>query len=178
MYNGLSQDQYYEKRHQELTLKRQKASEAHFQKIYIQETQLRKGRLQKMQALLNSHNPSNNHKALPLIPDGHVDTAATTLPTPLLTDKTDNDAMRDVVEGKSDGISLPKLRSCYVCKVRYRDLHFFYDQLCPTCASLNYDKRLLKIDLKGKVAIVTGSCVKIGYQTCLKLLRCGCTVGH
>ena len=176
MYNGLSQDEYYEKRHQERTLKRQKASEAHFQKIYIQETQLRKGRLQKMQALLNSHNPSNNHKALPLIPDGHVDTAATTLPTPLLTDKTDNDAMRDVVEGKSDGISLPKLRSCYVCKVRYRDLHFFYDQLCPTCASLNYDKRLLKIDMKGKVAIVTGSRVKIGYQTCLKLLRCGCTV--
>ena len=176
MYDGLSQDEYYEKRYQERTLKRQKASEAHFQKKYIQETKLRKGRIEKMQALLNSHNPSNNHEALPLIPDGHVDTPTTTISTPLLTDKSDNNGTKEAVVENNDNISLPKLRSCYVCKVRYRDLHFFYDQLCPTCASLNYDKRQLKIDMKGKVAIVTGSRVKIGYQTCLKLLRCGCTV--
>jgi NAD(P)-dependent dehydrogenase (short-subunit alcohol dehydrogenase family) len=73
-------------------------------------------------------------------------------------------------------IHLPKLRSCYVCKTRFRELHHFYDQLCPSCATLNWTKRHQQADLTGKVAVVTGSRVKIGYQTCLKLLRAGCTV--
>jgi hypothetical protein len=30
---------------------------------------------------------------------------------------------------------------CYVCKERYQDIHFFYDQLCPACAAFNYRKR-------------------------------------
>jgi len=71
---------------------------------------------------------------------------------------------------------LPKLRSCYVCKTRFRELHTFYDQLCPDCASLNYTKRHENRNLSGYTAVVTGSRVKIGYQTCLKLLRAGCYV--
>jgi hypothetical protein len=31
--------------------------------------------------------------------------------------------------------------TCYVCKKRYDQLHFFYDQLCPWCSALNYAKR-------------------------------------
>ena len=31
--------------------------------------------------------------------------------------------------------------TCYVCKKRYDQLHFFYDQLCPWCSALNYSKR-------------------------------------
>ena len=61
-------------------------------------------------------------------------------------------------------------------KVRFRDLHPFYDQLCPPCAKLNFEKRHFKVDLSGKVAVVTGTRVKIGYQVCLKLLRAGCKV--
>ena len=30
---------------------------------------------------------------------------------------------------------------CYICKVRYREIHHFYDQLCPNCAALNFAKR-------------------------------------
>jgi len=41
---------------------------------------------------------------------------------------------------------------------------------------LNYEKRNQMADLKGKVAILTGGRVKIGYQCGLKLLRCGATV--
>ena len=26
---------------------------------------------------------------------------------------------------------------CYICKVRYHEVHHFYDQLCPSCAALN-----------------------------------------
>ncbi len=38
-------------------------------------------------------------------------------------------------------------KHCYVCKQRYSDIHFFYDQLCPSCAELNYRKRGEHADL-------------------------------
>ena len=62
---------------------------------------------------------------------------------------------------------------CYVCKQKYTELHHFYDQLCPACAALNYAKRTELADLSGRVALLTGGRVKIGYQTGLKLLRSG-----
>src|SRR5580765_4637148 len=62
---------------------------------------------------------------------------------------------------------------CYVCKQQYREIHHFYDQLCPTCAALNFFKRTELADLRGRVALLTGGRVKIGYQTGLKLLRSG-----
>ena len=65
---------------------------------------------------------------------------------------------------------------CYTCKKSFRELHSFYDQLCPVCAQLNFLKRNQVADLRGKVCLVTGARVKIGYRCCLKLLRCGATV--
>ncbi|HUL79537.1 MAG TPA: SDR family NAD(P)-dependent oxidoreductase [Vicinamibacteria bacterium] len=67
-------------------------------------------------------------------------------------------------------------RSCYVCKADYRRLHAFYDALCPSCAELNYAKRFQTVDLRGRLALVTGARVKIGYHAALKLLRAGATV--
>jgi NAD(P)-dependent dehydrogenase (short-subunit alcohol dehydrogenase family) len=66
-----------------------------------------------------------------------------------------------------------ELQHCYVCKQKYTQIHHFYDQLCPPCAELNYQKRAELADLRGRVALLTGGRVKIGYQTGLKLLRCG-----
>ncbi|WP_266159374.1 SDR family NAD(P)-dependent oxidoreductase [Dyella silvatica] len=62
---------------------------------------------------------------------------------------------------------------CYVCKQKYSTIHFFYDQLCPSCAEFNYAKRTELVDLRGRVALLTGGRVKIGYQAGLKLLRAG-----
>jgi NAD(P)-dependent dehydrogenase (short-subunit alcohol dehydrogenase family) len=62
---------------------------------------------------------------------------------------------------------------CYICKQKYSTIHHFYDQLCPTCAELNFAKRSELADLRGRVALVTGGRVKIGYQAALKLLRSG-----
>jgi len=62
---------------------------------------------------------------------------------------------------------------CYVCKQKYASIHHFYDQLCPPCAALNYRKRNELADLNGRVALLTGGRVKIGYQAGLKLLRAG-----
>lgn len=67
-------------------------------------------------------------------------------------------------------------RSCYTCKTRFSELHEFYDLLCPRCAGLNYEKRFQTADLSGKVALVTGSRVKIGFQTTIKLLLAGARV--
>ena len=62
---------------------------------------------------------------------------------------------------------------CYICKVRYREIHHFYDQLCPDCAALNFAKRGELADMSGMVVLLTGGRVKIGYQAGIKLLRCG-----
>ena len=62
---------------------------------------------------------------------------------------------------------------CYVCKQLYRDIHPFYDQLCPACGDFNYAKRTETADLTGRVALLTGGRVKIGYQAGIKLLRAG-----
>jgi NAD(P)-dependent dehydrogenase (short-subunit alcohol dehydrogenase family) len=64
-------------------------------------------------------------------------------------------------------------QNCYVCKQTYSTIHHFYDQLCPACAELNFRKRSELADLRGRVALMTGARVKIGYQAGLKLLRCG-----
>ena len=64
-------------------------------------------------------------------------------------------------------------RRCYVCKESYSQLHHFYDQLCPACADVNFAARTELADLRGRVALLTGGRVKIGYQAGLKLLRSG-----
>jgi len=66
-----------------------------------------------------------------------------------------------------------ELQHCYVCKQKYTVIHHFYDQMCPTCAAFNFKKRTELADLSGRVALLTGGRVKIGFQTGLKLLRCG-----
>ena len=65
---------------------------------------------------------------------------------------------------------------CYVCKAKYDRVHHFYDQLCPACAELNFRKRSETADLHGRVALLTGGRVKIGYQAGIKLLRAGARV--
>ena len=62
---------------------------------------------------------------------------------------------------------------CYICKRHYSILHHFYDQLCPDCAEFNYRKRTELADLRGRVALLTGGRVKIGYQAGIRLLRSG-----
>ena len=62
---------------------------------------------------------------------------------------------------------------CYVCKQLYVEIHPFYDQLCPACGDFNFRKRAETADLSGRVALLTGGRVKIGYQAGIKLLRAG-----
>ncbi|MCA9620165.1 MAG: SDR family NAD(P)-dependent oxidoreductase, partial [Myxococcales bacterium] len=80
-------------------------------------------------------------------------------------------------EGAAEaGARLEGARHCYICKARYQTIHFFYDALCPDCAALNWQKRSPRADLSGRVALVTGARVKIGYEAALMLLRNGARV--
>lgn len=67
-------------------------------------------------------------------------------------------------------------RNCYVCKVEFTKLHFFYDTMCKECGDYNYHKRFQRTDMTGQVAIITGSRLKIGYYATLMMLRSGATV--
>ena len=85
----------------------------------------------------------------------------------------------DLLQLPSDGSpprELLEARICYICKAPYRQVHAFYDSLCPACAELNWRKRHQTADLSGRVAIVTGARVKIGYQAAIMLLRAGAQV--
>ncbi len=72
-------------------------------------------------------------------------------------------------EGADAGRSLHFPRACYACKRRFTELHHFYDTLCPTCSALNWTKRHQRANLAGRVALVTGARVKIGFHVCLKV---------
>jgi NAD(P)-dependent dehydrogenase (short-subunit alcohol dehydrogenase family) len=79
-------------------------------------------------------------------------------------------------EATADSAELLHPRACYVCKAEYRHVHPYYDSMCPPCASFNYDKRFQTARLDGRVALITGARLKIGYQAALMLLRAGAEV--
>ncbi len=82
------------------------------------------------------------------------------------------DAPESITAGRESSQRL----HCYICKRDYSQIHDFYDQLCPECAAFNYAKRGETADLRGRVALLTGGRVKIGYQAGIKLLRAGARV--
>lgn len=88
-------------------------------------------------------------------------------------------APEPALPGATTTASRPDLRkpkACYVCKTEFTKLHHFYDSMCLECAEFNYEKRFQTAPLHGRVGLVTGSRVKIGFHTALKMLRAGCEV--
>ena len=69
-------------------------------------------------------------------------------------------------------------RNCYICKEKLvmENIHKFYGNLCKKCGDYNYSFRTMKLDFTGRIAIVTGGRVKIGYYIATKLLSYGAKV--
>ena len=99
----------------------------------------------------------------------------TALDAPLRDDEGE-DAWAEAEARREEGARVETARMCYVCKREFHELHHFYDQLCAPCAEENYRKRDQSADLRGRVALVTGARVKIGFQAAVKLLRAGADV--
>ena len=76
-------------------------------------------------------------------------------------------------DGAKENRTAADPQHCYICKQKFTEVHHFYDQMCPPCAEFNFTKRTELADLRGRVALLTGGRVKIGYQAGLKLLRAG-----
>jgi hypothetical protein len=147
---GASESNAARKESLQLINRQRQRQQAHDRR-FINNTLLREGRMKRLE---EHRKESLQHEGLKLmIPDGvSLDQPPTSLLCGIASDAGDTAPL------------LERPRSCYICKARFRELHFFYDQLCPACAELNYTKRHHTADLRGKVAVVTGARVKIGYQ--------------
>lgn len=69
---------------------------------------------------------------------------------------------------------------CYMCKEPFTNSLNSYQNhnthICIECDDINYQRRNVKYDLTGKIALVTGGRIKIGFYTALNLLRNNCKV--
>jgi NAD(P)-dependent dehydrogenase (short-subunit alcohol dehydrogenase family) len=72
-----------------------------------------------------------------------------------------------------DELKMNRVQKCHTCKSRYQTLHPYYYSMCSPCGEFNYHKRLMTRDLRGKVVLLTGCRIKIGYAMAVSLLRCG-----
>lgn len=77
---------------------------------------------------------------------------------------------------EQESLLLNKSTGCYACGSRFHEVHAFYHRLCPECATLQLSKREQRANLKGRIAVVTGGRIKVGFATALKLLRDDATV--
>lgn len=136
-------------------------------KRHINSSMLRRDRMKKLESLLEQ----GKNSALPMIADGVAGDHTSASLQALC-----NEEEAKPTEQTAEAPTLIHFRSCYTCKSRYDKTHQFYDQLCPRCADLNFSKRFQTADLRGKVAIITGARVKIGFQAALKLLLGGAAV--
>lgn len=135
------------------------------EKEYINSVALREKRLKNLEAL-NEAQPTLR------IADGVAEEDLDDeVSRSVITDAPNHEKNSSASSTSADGIALHTKRNCYICKAPYFTLHFFYDQLCPNCAELNYRKRNQSANLQGKYALVTGARVKIGFRVALKLLR-------
>lgn len=75
-----------------------------------------------------------------------------------------------------------KKRQCYMCHYTCSalEVHESYPALCRPCGAFNLSSSQMslpdKLDLKGKIALLTGGRINLGYHTALRLLRCGAQV--
>lgn len=137
---GIPLEDLKKRKDEERTIKRQKAAEKEQQKLYIASTELRRGRVEKLESLKDSAKDEELIKLTEfMIPDGHVDTMYPSSQQEqrlLLNGNTEDTGAETtanehkVTAGENSGRTLPYLRSCYVCKVRYRYLHRVRKSLC------------------------------------------------
>jgi hypothetical protein len=146
-------------------------------KRHINSSALRRERIKKLESLLEQ-GKNDGASALPMIADGVAgeEVVHTTSLQALCSDDAAHAKEEKEAADKQEASTLLGFRSCYTCKGRFDKIHHFYDQLCPRCAELNFTKRFQTADLRGKVALVTGARVKIGFQAAIKLLLAGAAV--
>ena len=64
------------------------------------------------------------------------------------------------------------MKKCLMCHMRNMDGY----GICQSCKELNERMQRIRVDLTGRVAVVTGGRIRIGFATALRLLRDGAKV--
>ena len=169
--SGLSSAEYHAEKRQKERRKQEKNRIKLENERLLKLTALRAGRIRRLENLKESTGES-----IALVMDGVAEDGVNT--TLLHSDQQKSLGNVNASSPETNNIKYAtnSFRSCYICKRRYQELHHFYDSLCPSCAKFNWKKRLQTCDMSNKICLVTGGRVKIGFQCCLKLLRCGATV--
>ena len=182
LFHGQGADKYTRRKESKRAANAKAQQEKALDRAAAEKTQMRAERLRMLSGL--EQQAGAGMAALPFVPDGAVDTGGAVAlpaithqlePSAAAGDEATSDEVASVGAGEGSA-ELRTLRACYTCKARYRTLHHFYAQLCPACAALNYTKREQMATLNGRVFLLTGARVKIGFQAGLRLLRCGATV--
>ena len=88
----------------------------------------------------------------------------------------DGQAVEAADHPKSEELQMNRIQKCHTCKKAYTHLHGYYYDLCPPCGDLNYEKRNLTANLRGRTILLTGCRIKIGYAMATCILRCGGTL--
>lgn len=103
---------------------------------HIDKCRLRASRLKKMRDLMGDMAGTNASRLL--IPDGVAEELSASGQR-LLTEEPGAELAGGAAHDEGAGVSdeadaelVSHLRSCYACKARFRELHDFYDQLCPS----------------------------------------------
>ncbi|MBL8601913.1 MAG: SDR family NAD(P)-dependent oxidoreductase [Myxococcales bacterium] len=89
-----------------------------------------------------------------------------------------NRALRRGLEATSEGDAVDdaRQRRCYICRRPHSDVHPFYPLHCGPCGDFDFAKRSQSAELSGRVALVTGGRIKIGFEVATRLLRAGASV--
>ncbi|KOO33420.1 oxidoreductase [Chrysochromulina tobinii] len=184
LFHGQGADKYTRRKENKRRLDAKAQQERAMDRAAAEKTQMRAERLR----MLADLERQGGAAALMLVPDGAVadgDGVAFRASLAALTHEAHDSSGAYAAAADEAGAGaaaahgeteLRMLRACYACKVRFKVLHHFYAQLCPECAALNFAKRNQTASLSGRVFLVTGARVKIGFHVVLKLLRCGATV--
>ncbi|KAK7991636.1 hypothetical protein PG988_000430 [Apiospora saccharicola] len=116
-----------------------------------------------------SYEESNGHRSQPLINE----------PTANLSAEVTWEAYREYVASKPGRAAGPA-QYCYVCQMWLKQAHKVFPRMCEPCGNFNIAGSEVSLPsnlkLSGKVALVTGGRINLGFHTALRLLRCGATV--
>ena len=92
--------------------------------------------------------------------------------------KNEKEKKEEKEEKEEDKKEKYMFKTCYICKKKLgtNNISKFYGSMCQKCGDYNYSFRTMQLDFKGRIAVVTGGRIKIGFYIVKKLLSYGCQV--
>ncbi|GMI18897.1 hypothetical protein TeGR_g7941 [Tetraparma gracilis] len=146
-FQGLTEEQFRQRQFDARNDKKREQRLKAAQQKHLKSTELRAGRIEALNSLIEAQagDDGEGEQRLLAASGGESSEARGQLqylvPDGVAQDDRPGSAASRLLSDGAEPVHLNKARSCYCCKKRYHELHRFYDQLCPPCAKLNWEKR-------------------------------------